>query len=78
MIEEYANHEADSKQNFYFMLVSCMAYSSTLKMVTCSSEMSVDFHQTIHDISQKIELFKNDIRETNELGKITKLGLCKR
>jgi hypothetical protein len=28
-----------------FMLVSCLAYSSTLKMeVTCSSGMSVDFH----------------------------------
>jgi hypothetical protein len=31
-----------------FMLVSCLAYSSTLKMeVVCSSEMSVDFHQTL-------------------------------
>jgi hypothetical protein len=29
------------------MLVSCLAYSSTLKMkVTCSSEMLVDFQQT--------------------------------
>jgi hypothetical protein len=29
------------------MLVSCLAYSSTLKMeVMCSSEMSVDFHRT--------------------------------
>jgi hypothetical protein len=31
-----------------FMLVSCLAYSSTLKMeATCSSEMSVDFQRTI-------------------------------
>jgi hypothetical protein len=30
-----------------FMLVSCMAYSSTLKMETrCSSETSSDFHLT--------------------------------
>jgi hypothetical protein len=30
-----------------FMLISCLAYSSTLKMeVTCSSEMSVEFQQT--------------------------------
>jgi hypothetical protein len=30
-----------------FMLVSCTAYSSTLKMeAICSSEMSVDFHRT--------------------------------
>jgi hypothetical protein len=30
-----------------FRLVSCSAYSSTLKMkATCSSEMSVDFQRT--------------------------------
>jgi hypothetical protein len=30
-----------------FILVSCLAYSSTLKMeTTCSSETSVDFHRT--------------------------------
>jgi hypothetical protein len=30
-----------------FMLVSCLAYSATLKMeVTCSSNMSVDFQHT--------------------------------
>jgi cobalamin biosynthesis protein CobD/CbiB len=30
-----------------FMLASCLAYSSTLKMkATCSSETSVDFQQT--------------------------------
>jgi hypothetical protein len=37
--------EPDSKQSF--MLVSCLAYSSTLKMkATCSSETSVDFQRT--------------------------------
>jgi hypothetical protein len=31
----------------WFMLVSCLAFSSTLKMAaTCSTKMSVDFHQT--------------------------------
>jgi hypothetical protein len=29
-----------------FMLLSLLAYSSALNMVTCSSETSVDFHQT--------------------------------
>jgi hypothetical protein len=30
-----------------FMLVSCLSYSSTLKMeMTCSSEMLIDFQQT--------------------------------
>jgi hypothetical protein len=28
------------------LLVSCLGYSSSLKMETCSSEMSVDFQQT--------------------------------
>jgi hypothetical protein len=39
------------------MLISCLAYSSTMKMkVTCSSETSVDFQRIIWpDISQKIE-----------------------
>jgi hypothetical protein len=40
-----------------FMLVSCLAYSSILKMLaTCSSETSVDFQRTHGVISQKIEL----------------------
>jgi hypothetical protein len=41
----------------FFMLVSCHAYSSTLKMeATCSSETSVDFHDLQGVISQGIEL----------------------
>jgi hypothetical protein len=28
-----------------FMMVSCMAYFSTLEMETCSSEMSIDIQQ---------------------------------
>jgi hypothetical protein len=40
-VEEYAKLAA------CFMLVSCLAYSSTLKMeVICSSETLVDFQQT--------------------------------
>jgi hypothetical protein len=43
-----------------FTLVSCLAYSSTLKMeATCSPGTSVDFQRTTrrHVISQKTELF---------------------
>jgi uncharacterized membrane protein (DUF485 family) len=41
----------------YFMLVFCLAYFSTLKMVTnCSSEKSVDFQRRTLVTSQKIEL----------------------
>jgi hypothetical protein len=41
-----------------FMLVSCLAYSSTLKMeATCFSETSVDFQGLHGVIFQKIELF---------------------
>jgi hypothetical protein len=42
-----------------FTLVSCLAYSYTLKMeVTCSSEMSVDLQRTTECwISQKIGVF---------------------
>jgi hypothetical protein len=43
--------EAGSKQSsasVCFALVSCMAYSSTLKMeAKCSSETSVDFQRTV-------------------------------
>jgi hypothetical protein len=40
-----------------FMLVSCLAYSSTLKMeATCSSEMSVGFYPTTIHISQNTEI----------------------
>jgi hypothetical protein len=47
-------HEAGSK----FMLISCLAYSSALKMVSCSSETLVDFQMIIWSyISQKTELF---------------------
>jgi hypothetical protein len=36
-------HETDTKQS----LISCLAYSSNLKIeTTCSSEMSVDFQRT--------------------------------
>jgi hypothetical protein len=46
-IEEYAKEENNMKQAASSTLVSCLAYSSSLKMeVTCSSEMSVDFQQT--------------------------------
>jgi hypothetical protein len=38
-----------------FTVVSCFAYSSTLKIeATCSSEISVDFQRTMWLISQKI------------------------
>jgi hypothetical protein len=40
--QERNQHEAGSKQ--IFMVVSCLDYSSTLKMEpTCSSKMVVDF-----------------------------------
>jgi hypothetical protein len=44
-----------------FMLVSCLAYSSTLKMeATCCSEMSVDFQWTTrHYIPEHRTLLKN-------------------
>jgi hypothetical protein len=41
-----------------FMLVSCLGYSSTLKVEeTCSSGMSVIFNRIQGVISQKTELF---------------------
>jgi hypothetical protein len=41
-----------------FMLVSCLAYSSTLKLdVTCSSEFQLTFNRLHGVISQKLELF---------------------
>jgi hypothetical protein len=47
---------------FFFMLVSCLAYSSILKMETlCSSTMSFDFIRLHRVISHKTELFKNHI-----------------
>jgi hypothetical protein len=53
-----------------FMLVSCLAYSSTLKMeVTFSSETSVDFQRLLGIISQEIELFiTTAVRTTNPTG----------
>jgi hypothetical protein len=62
-----------------FKPVSCFAYSLTLKMeVTCSSETSVDFHQTI---SQKVELFENEtsacwhycVNKNSLISKLTKV-----
>jgi hypothetical protein len=45
MSEIRNQREVSSKQNF--TQVSCLAYSSTLKMeATCSSETSLDFHWT--------------------------------
>jgi hypothetical protein len=39
-------------------LVSCLAYSSTMKIeATCPSETLVDFQWNTHIISQKTELF---------------------
>jgi hypothetical protein len=47
LLDIQQQHEAGSKLAACFMLLSCLAYSSTLKMkVTCSSEMSVDFQWT--------------------------------
>jgi hypothetical protein len=44
------------------MLVSCVAYSSTLKMkVTCSSKTSADFQQATRNYIPKTELFTLDI-----------------
>jgi hypothetical protein len=42
-----------------FMLVSCLAHSSTLKMKeTCSSETSVEFKRTTRRYIPKIALFE--------------------
>jgi hypothetical protein len=44
----------------YFMLVSCLAYSSTLKTeAICSTGTYVDFYRTAGIISQEIEFFTN-------------------
>jgi hypothetical protein len=44
----------------FFMLVSCLAYSSTLKMeATHSTKTSVDFQQTMLHYIQEIELFRS-------------------
>jgi hypothetical protein len=44
--------------NVAYTLVSCSAYSLTLKMeATCSSETLVDFLWTTWHISQEIEIF---------------------
>jgi hypothetical protein len=46
-------HEAGSKQSSCYLLVSCLAYSSTLKMeATCPSEMLVEFQQTTWHIAE--------------------------
>jgi hypothetical protein len=56
------------------MLVSCLAYSSTLKMeATCSSEMSVDFQQTVwryipDDRTLHILFWKCKLNYFNNLG----------
>jgi hypothetical protein len=46
-VEEYAKQETSAGLPPAFMLVSCLAYSLTLKMeVTYTSETSADFQQT--------------------------------
>jgi hypothetical protein len=52
--------DAGSKQKLAvcFMLISCLAYSSALKMeLTCSSETLVGYQRTTCVISKKIEFF---------------------
>lgn len=53
-----------SKQNkklaACFMLVSLLAYSSTLNMVTCSSETSIDFHHTTQHYIPEDRIHHND------------------
>jgi hypothetical protein len=49
MVKEYAEQETSMKQvaSKTAMVVSCLAYSSAMKMeMTCSSETSADFQQT--------------------------------
>jgi hypothetical protein len=52
-------HEVGSKLAACFMLVSCLTYSSTLKMdAICSSETCVEFHRTTrHYIPEGRTLF---------------------
>jgi hypothetical protein len=54
----------EASRNWCFMLVSCLAYSSTLKIgVTCSSEMLVDFQRIArHYIPENITL--EDLKTT--------------
>jgi hypothetical protein len=72
LLEYIAVQSSESQQTFrknilpfrlclvpYFVLLPCVAYSSTLKMeVTCSNEMSVDLHWSIRRYTQKMELLK--------------------
>jgi hypothetical protein len=58
----FVAHKQKETVTTYFMLVSCLAYSSTLKMeATYSSEISVAFSRVHGVISQKIELFMEKI-----------------
>jgi hypothetical protein len=58
-----------------FMIISCLAYSSTLKLETCSSEMSIDFQGLHGVISQKMELWEPQIlRRRHELISRQKQG----
>jgi hypothetical protein len=52
--------QARRKRISSFTLVSCSAYSSTLKMeATCSSETSVDFHRTTRSYIPEVRTFHN-------------------
>jgi hypothetical protein len=52
-----ARNQPEAGSKHCFMLVSCLAYSSILKMeVICSSEVLTDFQQTT-EYSHKRELF---------------------
>jgi hypothetical protein len=56
-LEEQWNCNA-CKYNCCFMLVSCLAYSSTLKMeVTGSTKTSGEFHQTTRHYTKRTEFF---------------------
>jgi hypothetical protein len=55
------------------MLVSCLAYSSTLKMeATCSSEMLADFNGLYGVMSQKTDLYVTNAVRTSDLTKLHK------
>jgi hypothetical protein len=61
-----------------FTLVSCSAYFSTLNMVTCSYETSIDFSGLRGVISQKIQIFVTaTARTSNPTSKTYSFSLGK-
>jgi hypothetical protein len=62
----------------YFMLVSSLAYPSTLKIETiCSSENSIDFRRNTHRYISEDGTFKiTAMRTVRMMAEGYKLGLC--